>query len=125
MAVVDKGKRLLVFWTIMAYCLIGIEIIIMISPFALYFYSVYGPVLQTLAANQFTSGSTEFFLPHLVFPDDPLIRAISLLQILMVVGLLLFALVAFRSIMGVLQASGWWPYADHRPCRPCRARLFS
>jgi hypothetical protein len=27
-------------------CLIGAEIIIMISPFALYFYSVYGPILD-------------------------------------------------------------------------------
>ena len=37
MAEVGKGEKLLVFWTIIAYCLIGIEIIIMISPFALYF----------------------------------------------------------------------------------------
>ena len=106
MADVGKGGKLLVFWTIIAYCLIGIEIIIMISPFALYFYSVYGPVLQVLAASPLTSWSTEFFLPHLVFPDDPLIRAISLLQVLMVVGLLLFALAAIPLYYGRFTGKG-------------------
>ncbi|MCX5864654.1 MAG: hypothetical protein NTW42_06240 [Deltaproteobacteria bacterium] len=106
MADVGKGKRLLVLWAIMAYCLIGIEIIIMISPFALYFYSVYGPVLQTLAASPLTSWSTEFFLPHLVFPADPLIRAISLLQVLMVVGLLFFALAAIPLYYGRFTGKG-------------------
>ena len=108
MRIIDsgKGKRLLVFWSIIAYCLIGIEIIIMISPFALYFYSVYGPVLQTLAANPLTSWSTEFFLPHLVFPADPLIRAISLLQVLMVVGLLFFALAAIPLYYGRFRGKG-------------------
>ena len=103
---VDKGGKLLVFWTAVAYCLIGIEIIIMISPFALYFYSVYGPVLRFLAASPFTSWSTEFFLPHLVFPDDPLVRGISLLQVLMVVGLLLFALAALPLYYGRFTGKG-------------------
>jgi len=106
MAELGKGKKTLVFWTIIAYCLIGIEIIIMISPFALYFYSVYGPVLQTLAGSPLTSWSTEFFLPHLVFPADPLIRAISLLQVLMVVGLLLFALAAIPLYYGRFRGKG-------------------
>jgi protein-S-isoprenylcysteine O-methyltransferase Ste14 len=101
-----KGRKMLVFWTVIAYCLIGIEIIIMISPFALYFYSVYGPVLQALAANPLTSWSTEFFLPHLVFPADPLIRGISLLQVLMVAGLLLFALAAIPLYYGRFTGKG-------------------
>jgi protein-S-isoprenylcysteine O-methyltransferase Ste14 len=106
MNAVGKGKKLLVFWSIIAYCLIGIEIVIMISPFALYFYSVYGPVLQALAASPLTSWSTEFFLPHLIFPDDPLIRAISLLQVLMIVGLLLFALAAIPLYYGRFTGKG-------------------
>ena len=106
MAQVGKGEKLLVFWTIIAYCLIGVEIIIMISPFALYFYSIYGPVLQALASSPLTSWSTEFFLPHLVFPDDPLIRGISLLQVLMIVGLLLFALAAIPLYFGRFTGKG-------------------
>ncbi|MHB8811183.1 MAG: methyltransferase family protein [Desulfobulbaceae bacterium] len=86
----STSQRLLLLGTILAYCLIGIEIIIMISPFALYFYSVYAPILEGLNASPLTSWTTEFFLPHMVFLDDPLILAISYLQVLLVVGLILF-----------------------------------
>lgn len=86
----NKSQKLLLLGTIFAYCLIGIEIIIMISPFALYFYSVYGPILNFLSASPLTSWTTEFFLPHMVFPNDWLINAISYLQLLLVIGLVLF-----------------------------------
>lgn len=102
----NKGQRLLVFGTTLAYCLIGIEIIIMISPFALYFYSVYGPILNALSANPLTSWSTEFFLPHMIFFPDPLITAISYLQILMIVGLLLFFLAATPLYYGRFTGKG-------------------
>lgn len=87
---VTKGQRLLLAGTILAYCLIGIEIIIMISPFALYFYSVYAPILNFLSSSPLTSWTTEFFLPHMVFLQDPFILGISYLQIFLVVGLILF-----------------------------------
>jgi len=83
-------QKIFLFATIIAYCLIGIEIIIMISPFALYFYSVYGPILQFISEHPAISWTTEFFLPHMVFVDDPLILGISYLQIFLVIGLLLF-----------------------------------
>ena len=85
-----KRQKLLLFGTIAAYCLIGIEIIIMISPFALYFYSVYGPVLEFFSASPYFSWTTEFFLPHMVFTDDPVILAVSYLQVLLIIGLVLF-----------------------------------
>jgi protein-S-isoprenylcysteine O-methyltransferase Ste14 len=83
-------QKIVLFATIIAYGLIGIEIIIMISPFALYFYSVYGPILQLISGHPAISWTTEFFLPHMVFVDDPLILGISYLQIFLVIGLLLF-----------------------------------
>ncbi|MEN8199392.1 MAG: hypothetical protein ABFR63_04895 [Thermodesulfobacteriota bacterium] len=86
----SKSSKLLLAGTIVAYCLIGIEIIIMISPFALYFYSVYAPILKTLSASPYLSWTTEFFLPHMVFSQDPLIVTISYLQIFLVIGLVLF-----------------------------------
>ena len=76
-----KKNSLLLFVPVLLYCFMGIEIIIMISPFALYFYSVYAPILSFLNASPLLSWSTEFFLPHMVFPDDPLINAISYLQV--------------------------------------------
>jgi protein-S-isoprenylcysteine O-methyltransferase Ste14 len=102
----SPGRRLLLFGTIFAYLLIGIEIIIMISPFALYFYSVYGPVLNSLAASPWTSWLPEFFLPHMVFLDDPLILALSYLQLLLVVGLLLFLAAAIPLYYGRFTRKG-------------------
>lgn len=87
----DKNRqRLLLIGTIIAYCLIGVEIIVMISPFALYFYSVYGPVLRFFSSNPFLSWTTEFFLPHMVFIDDPVVIGLSYFQVFLVLGLVLF-----------------------------------
>ena len=86
----QNKQRFFLFGTIIAYCLIGVEIIIMISPFALYFYSVYGPILEFFSTNPYLSWTTEFFLPHMVFLDDPLIIGLAYLQVFFVIGLLLF-----------------------------------
>ena len=85
-----KSSKILLVGTIAAYCLIGIEIIVMISPFALYFYSVYAPVLQFFASSSYLSWTTEFFLPHMVFTHDPVIVGVSYFQVLLIIGLLLF-----------------------------------
>ena len=76
------------------YFLITCEILFMILPFAVYFYSVYGPVLEFLSSHPLTGWSTEFFLPHMVFTKDPLIVGISYLQVLFIVGMLMFLISA-------------------------------
>lgn len=103
---VPKSQNLLLWGTILAYCLIGIEIVIMISPFALYFYSVYAPVLNFLASSRLTGWTTEFFLPHMVFLQDPLILGISYLQILLVAGLVLFISAAVPLYWGRFTGKG-------------------
>lgn len=85
-----KSPQWLLAATGFAYLLITIEIIIMISPFALYFYGVYGPILNFLASYELTRWATEFFLPHMVFLDDPFILFLSYLQVFLVIGLVLF-----------------------------------
>ncbi len=47
------------------YLAIGLEILFMISPAALYFYSLYGPFLNVLDRFAATAWLTQFFLPHL------------------------------------------------------------
>lgn len=86
----NRKTRWVAAGTMAIYLLIGLEILIMISPFALYFYSVYGPVLNFLFSSPLTSWTAEFFLPHMIFPDDLLIIAISYLQLLLPIGLILF-----------------------------------
>lgn len=78
----------------------------MISPFALYFYSVYSPILSFLNASPLSSWTTEFFLPHMVFPDDPVILAISYLQLLLIIGLVLFFAAAIPLYWGRFRRKG-------------------
>ena len=80
--------RWLLAGTITAYLLIGLEVFIMITPFTIFFYAVYGPVLEWFTQSPATAWLMEFFLPHLVFVDDPLVKGLSYLQILFVLGLL-------------------------------------
>jgi len=101
-----KTKKIFLFAPILLYFLIGIEIIIMISPFALYFYSVYAPILKFLNASPLLSWTTEFFLPHMIFPDDSFIIDISYLQICLVVGLVLFLSAAIPLYWGRFTGKG-------------------
>ena len=48
------------------YGLVMIEVIIMISPFAFYWYSLYAPTLQGLHRWRATAWLESFFLPHSV-----------------------------------------------------------
>ena len=65
----------------LVYLLIGLEIIIMISPFAAYFYFLYSPFLNLMYSNRFTGWLAEFFLPHFVFFDNLFMKVIGVVQI--------------------------------------------
>jgi protein-S-isoprenylcysteine O-methyltransferase Ste14 len=90
----------------LAYFLIALEVLFMITPFALYFYGVYGPALEFLSSHRLTAWTVEFFLPHTVFVNDPLLIAISYLQATFVIGLVLFALAAIPLYYGRLTGKG-------------------
>ncbi len=101
----------------LAYFLIALEVLFMITPFALYFYGVYGPLLEFLSSHRLTAWTVEFFLPHMVFVADPLLIAISYLQATFVIGLLLFLLAAIPLYYGRLTGKGvvsFGPYARLR-----------
>lgn len=88
-------KQLLLRGSCLVYILIGLEIFIMISPFAAFFYSLYGPFINMLHATAWTDWSTEFFLPHFVFPDSLFLRLVGTVQVLsLCAGLALFLLAA-------------------------------
>ena len=75
----------------MVYLLIGLEILIMISPFAAYFYSVYGPFLRLIDSAPSTRWLAEFFLPHFVFVDNLFLKILGMLQLVAVLlGMFLF-----------------------------------
>src|SRR5262249_49852295 len=49
------------------YGLVMFEVVVMVSPFAFYFYAAYGPTLKWLNHSPATAWLTGFLLPHAVF----------------------------------------------------------
>src|ERR687895_2293622 len=73
------------------YAVFVLEILFMISPAALYFYSVYGPALNFLDASPATAWLTQFFLPHISMTASPVLNGLGELGwLLLASGTLLF-----------------------------------
>ena len=56
------------------YGLVMFEVVIMVSPFAFYFYTAYGPTLKWLNHSAATAWLTGFLLPHAVFTTSPVLE---------------------------------------------------
>lgn len=79
------------------YLAAGLEVIIMITPFTVYFYSVYAPVLRWLESSPLTAWLTAFFLPHITYTGDPLLALLTYLApTLFGLGLAIFFVCAFQ-----------------------------
>jgi hypothetical protein len=72
------------------YVVLVFEILFMISPAALFFYSVYGPVLGFLDGAPATAWLTQFFLPHIAATGNPPLHAHVAGGSLIVLGLIVF-----------------------------------
>jgi len=73
------------------YFIIALEVLIMISPFAAFFYAAFNPVLLFFAQSPATSWLTAFFLPHMVSPPGLLLQTVRLAgSALFVVGAVVF-----------------------------------
>jgi protein-S-isoprenylcysteine O-methyltransferase Ste14 len=90
------------------YALIMLEVLIMISPFAAYFYSFYRPVLQGLHKNPLTAWSTAFFLPHSVFTTSTSLEFLrwGLGRYLFAIGILGFLIFAIQLYSAKLRRRG-------------------
>lgn len=79
------------------YLAVGLEVIVMITPFTVYFYSVYAPILNRLESNPLTAWLTAFFLPHISYTGDPMLTALAYMgPILFAAGLVIFFVCAFQ-----------------------------
>jgi protein-S-isoprenylcysteine O-methyltransferase Ste14 len=82
---------------IVLYFIIALEFLIMISPFAGLFYSVFNPLLVAAGSHPATRWLSAFFLPHMVVPPDGLLQFIRILgSVLLVVGMLVFLVCAVQ-----------------------------
>jgi protein-S-isoprenylcysteine O-methyltransferase Ste14 len=89
------------------YLLIGFEIIIMISPFAAYFYAGYGPLLNALYAQPATAWLTGFFLPHAVVSKSDMLNFINGFgRTLFSLGMIAFLIGAFQIYTAKIRRKG-------------------
>jgi len=89
------------------YFVIAFEVLIMISPFAGFFYSVFNPLLLKFAASQSTRWLSAFFLPHMVLPEAPLLLFVRVAgSVLFVLGMAIFFACAIQIYMAKFTKKG-------------------
>ncbi len=86
---------------IIAFFIMAFEVMIMISPFAFFFYSVFNPIFAWLDQYAATRWLTSFFLPHMILPPTLPLKAIRIAgSILFVIGLVGFLVCALQVYLG-------------------------
>jgi protein-S-isoprenylcysteine O-methyltransferase Ste14 len=85
------GKTLAARCAILLLFIVALEIAIMISPFAFYFYAAFNPFLLALNQSPLTRWLTAFFLPHMVVPPNAVLTTIRVAgSVFFVLGMLIF-----------------------------------
>jgi len=90
-------KKTLLKGALVLYFVIAFEVLIMISPFAGFFYSLFNPVLLKFAAHPLTRWLSAFYLPHMVLPQDPFLQFVRVMgSVLFVLGMAVFCICAIQ-----------------------------
>jgi protein-S-isoprenylcysteine O-methyltransferase Ste14 len=90
-------KKVFLRSSIVLYFVIAFEVLIMISPFAGFFYSVFNPVLLQFAAHPSTRWLSAFFLPHMILPQDSFLQFVRIMGSgMFVFGMAVFFLCAIQ-----------------------------
>jgi protein-S-isoprenylcysteine O-methyltransferase Ste14 len=86
---------------IIIFFIVAFEVMIMISPFAFFFYSVFNPVLHWFGDHPATRWLTGFFLPHMILPPTRFLKVVRILgSLLFVLGALTFFICALQVYVG-------------------------
>jgi len=100
-------KRFVARGGIVVFFILAFEVMIMISPFAFFFYSVFNPFLHWLDNFAATRWLTAFFLPHMILPPTIFLKFIRIVgSILFVVGCFAFTLCALQVYLSKIFKSG-------------------
>jgi protein-S-isoprenylcysteine O-methyltransferase Ste14 len=109
-ALKNKAMTLTAFAGIIVFIVVALEIMIMISPFAFFFYSVFNPIFNFLGQYPATRWLTSFFLPHMILPPTLFLKAIRVAgSAFFIVGFLVFIVCALQVYLGKLFR---WGIAD-------------
>ena len=95
------AKRMAAYSSIAVFVIMALEVMIMISPFAFFFYSVFSPVFNFLGQHAATRWTTMFFLPHMILPPTGFLKAVRIAgSVLFVAGFLGFTICALQVYLG-------------------------
>jgi protein-S-isoprenylcysteine O-methyltransferase Ste14 len=101
------GRRFAASSAIFLSFIVAFEIVIMISPFAFFFYAAFNPFLLALNQSSITRWLTAFFLPHMVVPPNGVLTAIRILgSVFFVAGIVVFLVCALQVYLGKLLKRG-------------------
>ena len=96
---------------ILAFFVMDFEIMIMISPFAFFFYSVFNPIFHWLDSLTATRWLTAFFLPHMILPPTFFLKAVRVFgSVCFVAGSITFFVCAMQVYIGKIFK---WGIASH------------
>jgi protein-S-isoprenylcysteine O-methyltransferase Ste14 len=105
--------------SIIVFFIMAFEVMIMISPFAFFFYSVFNPIFKWLNQYAATKWLTSFFLPHMIFPPTPFLKAVRILgSVFFIIGALSFIICALQVYLGKIfkwgiASKGLYTYIRH------------
>lgn len=97
----SAAKRIAAYGSIAVFVIMALEVMIMISPFAFFFYSVFSPVFNFLGQHAATRWTTMFFLPHMILPPTAFLKGVRIAgSILFVAGFVGFTICALQVYLG-------------------------
>jgi len=83
------------------FFIVAFEVMIMISPFAFFFYSVFNPIFKWLDHYAATRWLTSFFLPHMILPPNLFLKAVRILgSAFFIIGFFAFSMCALQVYLG-------------------------
>ena len=105
--IIMQAKKTLLGSALVLYFVIAFEVLIMISPFAGFFYSLFNPVLLAFSQHAATRWLSAFYLPHMVLPQDPFLQFLRVAgSVLFLIGMTLFVLCAGQIYTAKLRRKG-------------------
>ncbi len=104
------AKRLAAFSGAVFFVVMALEVMIMISPFAFFFYSVFSPVFNFLEQHSASRWATKFFLPHMILPPTLFLQTVRVAgSVFFLLGFFAFTVCALRVYLGKIFK---WGVAD-------------
>jgi protein-S-isoprenylcysteine O-methyltransferase Ste14 len=102
-----RSSKVVLRSAVVLYFVMGLEILIMISPAAGFFYAAFNPFLLSLAQTPATRWLTAFFFPHMVSPPSVLLKAVRVAgSVLFVAGTAMFLVCAGQVYYNKLTRQG-------------------